>query len=503
MTITPFDLSNHENVNEVPTAWPLTAELGQTGLKRAAGILDEEFLPQLQGRKLIQVFKEMSENDPIVGALLFAMDRLLRGLEWNVEPADSSAEAKQYAEFVEECMEDMSHTWDDFISEALSCLVYGWSWHEIVWKRRVGPYEKDGSRRSKYTDNKIGIRKLPIRAQETHLRWIFDEQGSVQALVQMAPPYYVQTIVPISKSLLFRTQSRKGSPEGRSILRNAYQPWFYKKRLQEIEAIGIERDLAGLPVAKVPREYLNATANSEKAKILTAFRKMVKSVRRNEQEGIIIPGDIDPDTNQPYFDFQLLTSGGSRQFDTNSIIQRYEQRILMSVLADFILVGHEGVGSYSMHTDKTGLFRASIESITESIAETLNRHLIPRLFSVNGIKTDKLPKFAPSKVDPPDLSQLAGFMNSMSNMGVQWFPDPEMESFVRRIAQLPDLPDETETIREQEFKQANILRIANQQMQALSLQGQVQQQLAFNKNPQQFAQQQAQEQNPQQNRSQK
>ena len=227
MTITPFDLSNHENVNEVPTSWPLTAELGQTGLKRAAGILDEEFLPQLQGRKLIQVFKEMSENDPIVGALLFAMDRLLRGLEWNVEPADSSAEAKQYAEFVEECMEDMSHTWDDFISEALSCLVYGWSWHEIVWKRRVGPYEKDGSRRSKYTDNKIGIRKLPIRAQETHLRWIFDEQGSVQALVQMAPPYYVQTIVPISKSLLFRTQSRKGSPEGRSILRNAYQPWFY------------------------------------------------------------------------------------------------------------------------------------------------------------------------------------------------------------------------------------------------------------------------------------
>jgi phage gp29-like protein len=479
---TEFNIGN-EVIDEVPKTWPLTAELGQIGLKRSAGILDEEFLPQLQGRKLIQVLKEMSENDPIVGALLFAMDKLLRGIDWNVEPFDNSPEAKEYQKFVEECMDDMSHTWDDFISEVLSCLVYGWSWHEIVWKRRVGPWEEDGSKRSKFNDNKIGIRKLPIRAQETHLRWIFNDRGEVQALVQMAPPYYNQTIVPLNKSLLFRTQSRKGSPEGRSILRNAYQPWFYKKRLQEIEAIGVERDLAGLPVARVPRDYLASATNSEKAKILAAFRKMVKSVRRNEQEGLIIPGDIDPDSGKPYFDFELLTSGGSRQFDTNAIIQRYEQRILMSVLADFILVGHEGVGSYALHTDKTGMFRASVDSISEAIAETLNRHLIPRLFLVNGTKTTKLPKFVPSKVDPPDLGQLASFMNAMSSAGVQWFPDPEMERFVRRIAQLPELQEDAEKVREQEYKQANVLRLANQQVEALTLQGQVQQQIVANEQP--------------------
>jgi len=472
---TNFNIGN-EVSDDVPKTWPLTGELGSTGLKRSAGILDEEFLPQLQGRKLIQVLKEMSENDPIVGALLFAMDKLLRGIDWTVEAFDNSPEAKEYKKFVEECKDDMSHTWDDFISEALSCLVYGWSWHEIVWKRRVGPWEEDGSRRSKYSDNKIGIRKLPIRAQETHLRWIFNDRGDVQALVQMAPPYYNQTIVPIEKSLLFRTQSRKGNPEGRSILRNAYQPWFYKKRLQEIEAIGVERDLAGLPVARVPRDYLSATANSEKAKILDAFKKMVKSVRRNEQEGLILPGDIDPDTGQPYFNFELLTSGGSRQFDTNSIIQRYEERILMSVLADFILVGHQGVGSYALHTDKTGMFRASVDAISETIAETMNRYLIPRLFTVNGIKTTKLPKFVPSKVDPPDLGQLASFMGAMSSAGVQWFPDPELEKFVRRIAQLPDLPEEAEKVHEQEYKQANILRLANQQLDALSLQQQVEMQ---------------------------
>ena len=58
--------------------------------------------------------------------------------------------------------------------------------------------------------------------------------------------------IPMSKALLFRTKSRKNNPEGRSILRNAYRSWYFKRRIQEIEGIGIERDLAGLPVMHGP-----------------------------------------------------------------------------------------------------------------------------------------------------------------------------------------------------------------------------------------------------------
>jgi hypothetical protein len=36
------------------------------------------------------------------------------------------------------------------------------------------------------------------------------------------------------------------------MLRTAYRPWFMKKRLEEFESIGIERDLAGLPIMWLP-----------------------------------------------------------------------------------------------------------------------------------------------------------------------------------------------------------------------------------------------------------
>jgi hypothetical protein len=201
---------------------------------------------------------------------------------------------------------------------------------------------------------------------------------------------------------------------------------------------------------------------------------MVRTVRRDEQDGVIFPREIDPETKQDLYDFGLLSSGGSRQFDTNGIISRYEQRILMTVLADFILVGHENVGSYALHTDKSGLFRSAINSIAESIADVLNRYAVPRLFEVNGWKLDDLPTIEPSDVDPPDLTQLGQFMTSMSSAGVQWFPDPELEKFLRQAARLPELDEDQLMVRETEEKQSFIQRLATQRLEMINLQAQAQ-----------------------------
>jgi len=446
-----------------PNASPLE-EMGVTGLKRAAGIVDEEFLPALRGRKAVKVFQEMSLNDPVVGSLLFAITQLLRNVEFRVEAPDNTPEATEAKDFVEQCMEDMSHTWDDMVSDILTCMIYGWSWHEIVYKKRMGPWEKDPKKKSKYTDGRIGWRKIAIRSQETLLRWVFDEDGGIKAMVQLAPPNYQTVAMPIERSLLFRIDNAKGNPEGRSLLRNAYRPWFFKKRLEEFEAIGVERDLAGMPVARVPASYMDAPVGSKERKVFDAFRKMVSGVRRDEHEGLVLPTQYDRNTKQPLFDFELMSSGGSRTFDTNALIQRYEQRILMTVLADFILVGHEGTGSYSLHVDKTGIFRSALNTMAQMIADTFNRHAIPRLFDLNGWHPEELPQIVPANVDPPDIQQLAGFMTSMGGLGMEWFPDADLEEYLREVARLPKMPDEMLEMRREMSQTHQVMTYADQQM---------------------------------------
>lgn len=422
-------------------------ELGSTGLRRFGGYVDEEFLPQLKGRKAVAIYNEMHSNDPVVGAVVFAVDMLLRQISWRAEPHSASFEDQRTAMFLEECMNDMSHTFEDLVSEILSMLVYGWSWHEVVYKRRIGDV-RNPRFRSKFNDGYVGWRKMPIRAQETLHEWDFGDDGGVDGMYQVAPPDYQMTRIPIEKSLLFRTSIHKNNPEGNSILRNAYRPWYYKKRLEEVEGIGIERDLAGLPVAKIPAKMLHPNASPDERAVADAFKKMVRNVRRDEQEGLVLPEEYD-DNGNPLYSFELLSSGGSRQINIDQAITRYEQRIAMTVLADFILLGHEQTGSYALSVNKTGIFRTALNAWGTAIAEVFNRHEIPRLFDLNGWRVANYPRIVAGEVDPPDISELGQFITQITNSGMTLFPDPELEGFIRDAAKLPPKSDEAEMLQQQ------------------------------------------------------
>ena len=98
-------------------------EIGRIGQRRYGGTIYEEFLHELRGKRGIEVYREMSENDDIVGAILFAIEMLVRQCDWNIEPGGDTAKDKEAAEFVESCMNDMQDTWIDTISEILSFLT--------------------------------------------------------------------------------------------------------------------------------------------------------------------------------------------------------------------------------------------------------------------------------------------------------------------------------------------------------------------------------------------
>lgn len=411
-----------------------TSELGRTGLKEFGGLIYEEFLIQLQGEKGVKIYQEMSNNDPVVGAILFAIEMLIRQVDWKVEPAGIEKENIEMADFLESNMFDMSETWQDTISEILSMLVYGWSFHEIVYKKRNG-VDINTDKSSKYSDGKIGWSKLPIRGQDSLYDWIFSSNGELIAMQQMPAPDYNLRTIPMEKALLFRTKCRKGNPEGRSVLRNAYRPWYFKKNIETIEGIGVERDLAGLPIAWVPPELLDPSASADDRSVLSEIKKIIRNVRRDEQEGIVFPLAYDENNNKMY-DLTLLSTGGKRQFDTNSIIQRYDSRIAMTVLSDFILLGHENVGSFALSSDKTNLFSVALGAWLDSICECFNRKAVPQLFSINGFGISKLPKIVHGDIETIPLNELGNYINKLAGAGYPLFPNKNLEDELLRAAGL-------------------------------------------------------------------
>jgi hypothetical protein len=405
-------------------------QLGTSGLRRSAGYVYEEFLPQLRWPRAGNIYKEMADNDAVVGAILYLAEMLIRNTDWRTEPETDSAEDKEAAEFIKSCMDDMDTTWADTISEILSMLTYGFSFHEVVYKIRRGPDESNGKYRSKHTDGKIGWKRMPIRAQSSLHEWIFAEDGDIRAFVQLAEPDYRSVVIPLSKGLLFRTRVSRDNPESKSLLRNAYRSWYFKKRIEEIEGIGIERDLAGLPVLQAPENMDLWNEKDERMVALKANAEaLVQGIRRDAEEGVLLP---------PGWDLKLLSTGSSRQFDTNAIINRYDNRIAITMISDLILIGSDKTGSFAMAETKQSLLATALEAQLANIAEVVNKYAVIKLLKMNGMKGNA--SIVPGEVETPSLKELALLLRAM---GLDISKDKGLMNHLRKVASLPELDDAT------------------------------------------------------------
>lgn len=406
--------------------------IGVSGLKRYGPYVYEEFLPELRWPHAGRIYQEMSDNDAVIGSILYLAEMLIRGAGWTVKAASDKAEDKEAAEFLESCMHDMDTSWANTICEILSMLTYGFSFHEIVYKVRRGPDETNPRYKSKYDDGRIGWRRLPIRAQTSLHEWEFNDEGDVTAFIQCCEPNFDIVRIPMSRGLLFRTRISKDNPEGKSLLRNAYRSWFFKKHFEEIEGIGIERDLAGFPVLTAPENLdLWDESNPEMVRLRNDAEALVASIRRDSEEGVLLPHG---------WELKLLTSGSSRQIDISPTIERYDNRIAITMLSDIILIGNNKAGSFALADTKQSLLAAALQAQLSNIADVFNAKAVPDLFKYNNFKglTD-FPKIVPGNIQTPTLSELALMLRAM-NLNIAG--DKELLSYLRHLLSAPNLNDD-------------------------------------------------------------
>lgn len=413
--------------------------LGIVGLKQNSGTIYEEFLPELRWPRAGKIYQQMADNDPVVGSILYLAEMLIRGAQWRVESASDSTEDKDAAEFLRQCMDDMEESWASTISEILSMLTYGWSFHEILYKVRRGPKETSPKYRSKFSDGKFGWRGFPIRSQASWDKWVYDDEtGELLAFVQRPEPKQHEITIPIDKGLLFRTRVSRGNPEGKSLLRNAYRPYYFKQRFEEIEGIGIERDLAGLPVLQTPEELdLWDAEDPEMVKLKTMAEELVASVRRDANEGIILPAG---------WELSLLNAPSSRQINIGEVIERYDNRIAITMLSDIVLIGNGSkAGSYAMADVKQSMLANALQAQLYNIADVFNQKAVPQLFDFNNWNLEEYPQIVPGQIATPSLKEVAVMLRAMQ---LDLNADTELNNYLRSLMAMPQLEGDQPRLQE-------------------------------------------------------
>lgn len=404
-------------------------DIGVTGLDAWSGEVRADFLREFIGKEAYKRFNEMRLNSPVIGALMAAYKNPLRAMDWPYRSEEGEDDPR--LELLEASRKYMTHSWQQHIQEGGLFLDFGFSLFSVNYQRAE--------------DNSVVWRQFKPLGQNTVLRWLFDDAGGVQGFIQQAPPLYKAETIDIHDLILYRVNVERNNPEGRSILRQSWFPYYYAKNISAIEAIGIERDAAGLPVIKLPQNA--TTGEDDTGSDAYKAAKIGRNIRNDEQASIVLPFG---------WELALLASAGSKQIDTDKVINRYHMLMLMSAHAQFLLLGQEGVGSYALSADQTDFFTLSVDATADIISETQTQHIIPRLLALNGHDAEGI-----SQEHSPAAKQsgasIAATLSQLANQ-LHWSMDDE--AWLRDILNMPEVDPEVIEKQEEEKRQKQAQALA-------------------------------------------
>ena len=445
------ELNTAELQPDVSTNAPPRIALGNQGypgLKITSNQIQQESVRKLRMPFLINEIDEMKRDSAIASALTFYKMMIAR-CDWAVKaPIGSSETTKERAKFITSCINDMDESWFSTVQTFLSSIDYGFAINEMVFKRRT-------KNNSKYDDGLVGLKSLSPRAQQTHYEWDYTEDGRTLNGWWQSTRYLPvgnrytslagkeKVFIPRNKFLLFRTSPENGNPEGSAALKAAWIAWRYKKAIEEEQMKGIARDLGGLLSLGIPARYMSPDASPAEKAVYEETKRYGRNVANGEQSCLVLPSDVDPETKTKMFSVDLMTSQGSRGYDTVKILGSLQSQILVTLFADLLQMGADGGGSFALSDNKKDLVEFAIEYRLKEIADVLNSELIPRLYEMNQWDKKEMPVFTHSNVTTTSLDEIGKFLQRTAATGLVE-ADRQILNIVRMAAGADPFPENEE-----------------------------------------------------------
>lgn len=323
--------------------------VGDAGLNEFATNANrsQENLLELQGRDGSLAYKRMAKGDPIIGMILRVHKNPIRSCAWDIPyPQESTDKEKLAVDIIyEELFGQSGQGFDHLLGQALTMLEYGFSLFEVYW---VFTQTKQG---------KFLLPKIEQRVQ-TSIEDIFPEDKKIRQLKSSGG----SADIPFD-SLMFMVLDQQGDDmRGTSILRNAYSTYKDKRVYKEWRGIGIQRSTSGIPCATVPK---SVKVNDED---YTKLEAMLRDISQGNERGyIILPEGYSISFTESKFNAE----------NVQNVINACNTEIVMSVLAQFMLLGQGGnSGAYALSRDHSDYFLDGLNYVVNIICGAVNSRVI-------------------------------------------------------------------------------------------------------------------------------
>ncbi len=422
-----------------------TETIGSSGTVVLAGFIQHnEKNPNVRDTARWRTFSDNLANIDVVGASVRYYLNLGTAAKWTVDPADDTPAAQDVADFIDDVIRDMRTPWTRVVRRGLMYRYWGFGIQEWTAKKRE--------------DGKIGLLDIEARPAHTIERWDRDEKtGHVIGVVQLRPQDQKLVYLPRSKVVYVVDDSLSDAPDGFGIARQISETVQRLQRFQELEAIGFETDLRGIPKGRAPYSILadlvekKTIKESERVAILAPLTDFIENHIISRKTGITLDsstyrdqGETRSPSGTPLWDVELMTGGSTSVQAVAAAIERLQREIARLFGTEGILLGGANVGSLALSRDKSHQLAVVVDSALSELKEAYQRDVVETVCMLNGIPRELWPTLSPEEMQYHDVQQLTEALGDLATAGAPLAPNDKAVNVIRSQMGLPDAPEEDE-----------------------------------------------------------
>ena len=420
-----------------------TSTIGAPGTAIYGGyVVERERDRTLTTREKYRVYSEAMANVATVGAGIRYFLNLVGSAEWTFQSEEGASEEwKERAEKI--LFKDPDRPFVRMVKRAAGFKFYGFSIQEIIAKK-----DKDGY----YT-----LGDLSPRPQITIERWDRNDDpnsktyNEIEGIGQRIPQSSKEVYIPRGKILYVVDDTLSDSPEGMGLFRHMVESVRRLTRYEQLEGIGLENDLCGVPMGRVPYSELKRMVHEdpsfeEKAKELAEpIEEFVSSHIKKPNAGIVLDSsaytstdDAGRPSNVRKFDIELLKGGQTTLPELHKAIERIIKDIARILGIEIMLMG-SGEGSLAMAKEKASQLSMMVDDTLEMICESIKKDVLKPIWKMNGWPEEMMPELKVSAANHVTLGEMAAAIRDMASAGMMIDPDDPITNFLRGKMGAPEV----------------------------------------------------------------
>lgn len=417
------------------------SEQGVAGYGVYGGYLSSpEKNPALNGPNRWVTAADLLSNVSIIAASVRYTLNLISRPRWKADPVSDKAEAKQYAEFVEEVINGIDTSWSRIIRRSAVYRFHGFNLQEWVAVKR--------------DDGKIGIASLDQRPAHTITKWDCDENGGILGVIQVSPQTGQEIYLPRSKLVYLVDDALTDRPDGLGWFRQLAEPAQRLRRYLKLETMGYERDLAGIPIGRAPLQRIEQLVLDGKLQrkdadsMIAALRNFVSMQAKEPSTGLLLDSEPfraktesgETISSVMQWGMELLTGSPSTVAALGESIHRIMMDMALVMGTDSILVGSRGQGSRALSEDKSRNLYLTAQSTLNDMAEAYDRDIVTPLWTMNGFPDEMRPRLTTEDVAFKDAATIAKALADLATAGAILDPNDPAINDLRSIMGVSDAP---------------------------------------------------------------